>query len=139
MINTNELMRGNKAIIGKGRDWEEVVVVDEVFDGVVGLQGREFTTYASVLEPIPITEELLLKNGFIKNDYLREIVDIKEYEKQIDKCLVSFRDTSNTIGRDWYIHIDNRDCCSVGGCDVQYVNQAQNICTILGVKLDFKL
>ena len=60
-INTNELMRGNKVIVGKGTDWEEIVVIDEMFDGIVGLQGREFTTYASVLEPIIITEELLLK------------------------------------------------------------------------------
>ena len=66
MMDTNELMRGNKVIVGKGSDWEEIVVVDEIFDGIVGLQGREFTTYASVLEPITVTEELLLKNGFVK-------------------------------------------------------------------------
>ena len=66
MINTNELMRGNKVIVGKGSDWEEVVVIDEIFDGIVGLQGRECTTYASLIDPITITEELLLKNGFVK-------------------------------------------------------------------------
>ena len=39
-INTNELMRGNKVIVGKDSDWEEVAVIDDIFNGIVGLQGR---------------------------------------------------------------------------------------------------
>ena len=58
MINTNELMRGNKVFFCKGSDLEEVVVIDGIFDGIVGLQEHECTTYASLLEPITITEEL---------------------------------------------------------------------------------
>ena len=58
MIDTKELMRGNNVIIGKDSDWEEVVVIDEILDGIVGLQGRECTTYARLIDPITITEEL---------------------------------------------------------------------------------
>ena len=141
-INTNELMRGNKVIVGKDSDWEEVVVIDEIFDGIVGLQGREFTTYASVIEPITITEELLLKNGFIKNLLIEgneRYDDWVEYEKDFDGYVVSMRHCSNTIERDWCVHVDNNYRCSVGGIDVEYVHQLQNFLTLLGINIDIEI
>lgn len=35
----------------------------------VNLIGREFLSYANTLEPIPLTEEILKKNGFEKQKY----------------------------------------------------------------------
>lgn len=136
MVNSNEIMIGNQFTV------DEVVVVDEIFDGVVSLQGNEFTTFTSILEPIPISEEILLKNGFNKNILIEgdELFDdFIEYEKQIDEFFISFRKTSNTIDRDWYIHIDNSDRTTCGGCDVQYIHQIQNMANILGFKIEFEL
>ena len=142
MINTGELMRGNKVIVGKGSDWEEVVVIDEIFDGIVGLQGREFTTYASVIEPITITEELLLKNGFEKRLLIEgneRYDDWVEYEKDFNEYVVSMRHCSNTIERDWYVHVDNNYRCSIGGIDIEYVHQLQNFCTLCGFEIDLNI
>lgn len=142
MINTSELMRGNKVIVGKGSDWEEVVVIDEIFDSIVGLQGREFTTYSSVLEPITITEDLLLKNGFIKKLLIEgneRYDDWVEYEKDFNGYVVSMRHCSNTIERDWYVHVDNNYRCGVGGVDIEYVHQLQNFCTLCGFEIEINV
>lgn len=141
-INTNELMRGNKVIVGKGSDWEEIVVIDEIFDGIVGLQGREFTTYASVLEPITITEELLLKNGFVKELLIEgneRYDDWVSYKKEVNSYFLEIRHCSNSIERDWSIHVDNDHHLSVGGVDIEYVHQLQNFCMICGFEIDLNL
>lgn len=142
MINTNELMRGNKVIIGKGSDWEEIVVVDEIFDSIVGLQGREFTTYASVIDPITITETLLINNGFKKRLLIEgdeRYDDWVEYEKDFNGYFVSIRHCSNSVGRDWYVHVDNNYRCGVGGVDIEYVHQLQNFCRFCGFEIEIKV
>lgn len=142
MIDTKELMRGNKVIVGKDSDWEEIVVVDEIFDGIVGLQGREFTTFAGVLDPITITEDLLLKNGFTKKLLIEgneKYDDWVEFEKDFGKFFLSIRHCSNSIERDWYVQIDNDYRCGVGGMDIEYVHQLQNIITLSGNKIDIKI
>lgn len=134
MLKSNEIMIGNQFLIGKGKDWEEYVVIDEIIGDSVSLQGREFTTYLSVLEPIPITKELLLKNGFIEYG-----ISTQYYEKEVGNFWITFKyDLSNTPNRDWFFHVDSDDRCSVASCDVQYVHQAQNLMNILGCKLEFK-
>ena len=141
-INTNELMRGNKVIVGKGSDWEEIVVIDEIFDGIVGLQGREFTTYASVLEPITITEELLLKNGFVKELLIEgneRYDDWVSYKKEVNSYFLEIRHCSNSIERDWFIHVDNSHHCSIGGIDIEYVHQLQNFCMLCGFEIDLNV
>lgn len=142
MIDTKELMRGNKVIVGKGSDWEEMAIVDEIFDVAVSLQGREFTTFASVLDPIPITEELLLKNGFNKElliEGMENYDDWVSYKKGVNGYFLDIRHCSNSIERDWYVHIDNDAHCGVGGMDIEYVHQLQNFCTLCGFEIDLKL
>ena len=46
MINTNELMRGNKVSLGN-----EDVVVDEIFENAVSLYGCECMTYSMSIPP----------------------------------------------------------------------------------------
>ena len=142
MIDTNELMRGNLLIVGKGTDWEEIAIVDEIFDIAVSLQGREFTTFSTTLDPIPITEELLLKNGFNKElliEGMENYDDWVSYKKQIDSYFLDIRHCSNSIERDWSIHVDNEHHCSVGGVDVEYVHQLQNFCTLCGLEIELKI
>lgn len=142
MIDTNELMRGNLLIVGKGTDWEQVCIIDEIMYNVVSLQGREFTTFAASLDPIPITDELLIKNGFEKKLLIEgneKYDDWVEFEKYFDKFSLSLRHCSNSIERDWYVHIDNDYRCGVGGMDIEYVHQLQNTCRLAGFTVDLKI
>lgn len=142
MINTNELMRGNKVIVGKDSDWEKVVVIDEIFDGIVGLQEREYTTSASLIDPITITEELLLKNGFEKRLLIEgneRYDDWVSYEKEVNGYFLEIRHCSNSIERDWSVHVDNDHHCSIGEIDIEYVHQLQNFCTLCGFEIELKV
>lgn len=142
MIDTKDLMRGNLMIIGKGTDWEQVCIIDEIMYNVVSLYGREFTTFASVLDPIPITEELLLKNGFTKKLLIEgneKYDDWVEFEKDFGKFFLSIRHCSNSIERDWYVHIDNDYRCGVGGMDIEYVHQLQNVVNVAGYEIELKI
>lgn len=85
------------------------------------------------IKPIPITKELLIRNGYTKKrDY--------DYIKEVDGYWLTFKyDMSNTPNRDWYLHVDSSDRCTVAGCDVQYIHQAQQLMEIFDVKLEFEL
>ena len=136
-----ELMIGNQLIIGKGTDFQKYVVIDEILHGSVSLQGREFTTFIGSLDPIPISEELLLKNGFTKRILIEgneAYDDWVEFEKEVNGYYLTIRHCSNTIERDWYVQIDNEYRCGVGGMDVEYVHQLQNVCTLAGFKIELK-
>ena len=133
MINTNELMRGNQVTLGN-----EVVVVDEIFENAVSLYGCECMTYAMSLEPITITERLLLDNGFKKRLLIEgneRYDDWVSFEKEVNGYFLEIRHCSNSIERDWSVHVDNDHHCSIGGIDIEYVHQLQNFCTICGFKI----
>lgn len=89
-----------------------------------------------IINPIEITEELLIKNGY-KEETSYNYFD---FTKEIDGYWLTFRyNMSNTPNRDWYLHVDGSDRCTVAGCDVQYIHQAQQLMEIFDVKLEFEL
>lgn len=75
-------------------------------------------------EPIIITEDLLLKLGFhIENDNVNQI---KYYMLRLNGYRIDINKCSNTLGKDYGIHIDNLSCYSVLSGDIQYLHQLQN-------------
>ena len=75
-------------------------------------------------EPISITVDLLLKLGFKAktNDITKE----KYYRLRLKGNYIDINEWSNTLGRDYGIHIYNLSCDSVLRADIQYVHQLQN-------------
>jgi hypothetical protein len=137
MINTNELMRGNKVALGN-----EAVVVDEIFENAVSLYGCECMAYAMSLEPITITERLLLDNGFEKRLLIggnERYDDWVSYETEVNGYFLEIRHCSNSIERDGFVHVDNNYRCSVGGVDIEYVHQLQNFCRLCGFEIDLNV
>ena len=104
-----------------------------IFDG--GL----ITVGIDEISPIPISEEFLEKNGFILDNDIEVITEEKFYLLKLDKFTITIHEGSNTIGRDWWIHIDNKDCCTIASADVQYVHQLQNLLNIANVEIDIIL
>ena len=90
--------------------------------------------------PIPITEDFLKANGFIKkciiehNDYYTE--GLYEWEKEVQDNCVIFKTLSNKVDCDWCVHIDNCDRDSICNIDIQYVHQLQNVLNILGIEME---
>lgn len=104
-----------------------------LFDGGV------FDVGLDEISPTPISEEFLVKNGFIMDDRFIKIAGDKYYQLKLDKFTITMRDSSNTLGRDWWVHIDNEDCCTIASADVQYVHQMQNLFNIANLEIDIRL
>jgi hypothetical protein len=115
----------------------------EFFVSIKGDDGNDYRgkvndTYNCV-EPIPITCEFIKKNGFVLDDDINEITEEKYYLLKLDKFTITIHEGSNTLGRDWWVHIDNEDCCTIASADVQYVHQLQNLFNIANVEIDIRL
>lgn len=131
MINTKELTIGCYVNIN-GKPHK----VDEVFNNAVELEKWDTLFFSSDLEPIPITEELLLKNGFEFIEYR----NLEQYSKVFGEFNLRFDyKMSNTPNRDWHLQIVIEERCSIGGCDVQYIHQVQTMCHVLGIELKLEL
>ncbi len=83
--------------------------------------------------PIPITPEILLKNGFKKkNKNSIHVLFVSE-----DRRII-INEMSNTIGRDWYCHIDNEDFESIGSADIQNVHELQHLLRLCGIEKEIR-
>lgn len=82
---------------------------------------NDYITYDSLIKHKFIRESLSLPNG---NEFIT-------YSKDFDNCHLTINETSNTIGRDWHVHIDNCDFQSVGSCDVQTFDHINKFLKIL--------
>lgn len=130
-IKANELSVGNWVIwLGKPCQVDTGILVTEF----------PFKVDSSkYVKPIIITEEFLKSNGFVLDDDINDITEEKYYLLKLDKFTITIHEGSNTIGRDWWVHIDNEDCCSIASADVQYVHQLQNLLNIANVNIDIRL
>lgn len=136
MIKNKELMLGNWVLAGEKTRFQMQVV--GIFSDVVYLdfeenKGDVFEYKQEDLFPIPLTEKLLVKNGFVLDDD----TFAKEY---------SYRNKKGN-----YIHIDFLDgeCIyvrasvlrkeeTIESCFTKYVHQLQNILTLAGIEFEFK-
>ena len=79
-------------------------------------------------EPIEITNDLLLNNGF--KEETNEVIGT-EYRLDTKKYHIRVQKFSNTPARKWSCHIDNAVYETVGGGDIQYIHQLQNLIKVL--------
>ena len=93
----------------------EVVKVEKITKKKIGYhrhKGETRMNFARLfdIEPIRITDELLLKNGFEQCDYMFKTLFIEMYE----------------VGNGWHLHIDNEHFETALSITIKYVHQLQN-------------
>ena len=71
-----------------------------------------------------IDEFLLRGLGFKKE--VDEVIHVYEYNLCVNNYFIRIGKYSNTLGRDYNIHIDNQNRDSVSCTDIQYLHQLQN-------------
>lgn len=88
---------------------------------------------AEDIRPIPLTEEFFEKNGIRKVDcdYLKPNVLFESEDKRIQVT-----DFTNSGEGYWNLHIDNEDYDTIGGCDVKYVHQFQQLLRLCGYEMN---
>lgn len=129
MINTKELMLGNWVYDSERTKFPMKVVnidKDMVYLDFEDNEGDVFDGKDSDICPIPLTEEIFDKNGFkylCGVYYLEEDTNI-EFRKEDDGYFYLSFDLSN------YVLSDK---------PIKYVHQLQNILTIAGIEIEFKI
>lgn len=88
------------------------------------------------LTPIPLTAEILEKNGFEMADdtYTRPTVFYFSKDRR-----VQVSNLTNSGDGYWCVHVDNEDFETIGSCDVQYVHGMQNFLRLCKYELDLKI
>jgi hypothetical protein len=96
-----------------------------------------FSCHINELDPIKLTEELLIKNGFF-HDFDTEVAypDDSMFLVSPDKQ-ITLHNAKDYINSEniWSVHIDNSDFNSITNCELSYVHQLQNLCTLVNYNL----
>jgi hypothetical protein len=86
--------------------------------------------YAHTLKtcsPIPVTEEILKAIGFEEyEDLPLEGVFYRYWDKEY-KYKLDIRNFWTNSQRQWYVHIDNDVCNTIGSGEFDYVHELQNL------------
>lgn len=129
MLNPKELMLGNWVYESERSQFPMRVVnidKDMVYLDFEGNEGDWFEGKMEDICPIPLTEEIFWKNGF---EYLSGVYYLKqcfypEFCKGDDDSFYM------TVDLGEYTYINN---------PIKYVHQLQNILTIAGIEIEFKI
>lgn len=105
----------------------------ELYDHIYNI----FSCHVNGLEPIKLTEELLIKNGFF-HDFDTEVAypDDSMFLVSPDKQ-ITLHNAKDYINSEniWSVHIDNSNFNSITNCELSYIHQLQNLCTLVNYNL----
>ena len=122
MIDIKEIRVGN---VLSDIDKDKLIVEKTEKNKICGIINNEpFDYLTSSIFPILITEDLLFKLGFSRD--FCENSKKGFYMYLPNGFRIDINAYSNTLGRDYSVHIDNLCCDSVLSGDVQYLHQLQN-------------
>lgn len=141
-MNANELMVGN--IVGYSSLTRMVTAINPPY--FIDLGNGERTTITNVciehLNPIPITDELLLKNGFTysENRYCGRDLHIytkKVYGQFMIECTEGFSGDGQYLSNVYELERREERAHTLG--NVKHLHQLQNLCNIAGVEMGWKV
>lgn len=136
MIQPKELMLGNWVLAGSKTQFPMYVVglfADMVYLDFEDNVGDMWEEREEDVFPMPLTEELFLRNGFIKSQ--KGAFDIYEIE---DETVFLFISTTHGTNK-YLVSVKLEDLCIVEHNSIQYVHELQNIINLAGLNLDFKM
>ena len=124
MIDINEL-RINDVIFNKEDNVNCCVhTIDRTMgiDSIYAIDSENVYNYPKdYYEPIPITEELLEKLGFVKEEY--EIYKFYSFEKFTDKLSISINNYSNIHNGDYLVFFKDEYGGTISRNGVKYLHQ----------------
>ena len=129
-MKTNELMIG---------DWiyrpDCYDRVTEIRDGyILGQDYLRGAIFEQELEPIKLSTDILLKNGYESHDEIGWL-----YYTSPDKRIIATPSNNANLNSDneWVIHFDNEDMNSIGNVELTYVHELQHMFKLFNFETDF--
>ena len=90
-----------------------------------------------------ITKKILLRHNLQKT--VKQGLDWIEYECEAnlkEQPHIYYRiriiNCSNTVGRDWFVHVDNDVCMTCGSLDVQTIEQFNTFMNLLDINFQLE-
>ena len=77
-----------------------------------------------VVEPIPLTPEILEKNGFEREPFVTHCDMYSGIDRRVN--MHNSKEYANS-NNEWHVHIDSEDYCSIASCELTYVHELQQI------------
>ena len=139
-MNANELMIHNYVSF----EGHPVCITKIGLTGIEGYLYKNDTLYDVKLkhediEPIPITEELLLKNGFNKEveSFFGEAISLPYYRLTLSEevYVLAFFYKDGEFRNKYCVRNKNK----LYNADISHLHQLQNLCNIAGVELELNI
>ena len=134
MVNKEELMYGNFLVhtcLGMNK---EIVTVKEVLENGINLEWCEGELepkyYFYNLQPIDLTKEILLENGFFKYEDEKDSYYIQGEDLPFRKYVVNLHEHTFNVEYTEYV-TDNKVLIKI--CDTNFVHELQNALSIAKV------
>lgn len=99
-------------------------------------KGTEFTTDPEYIRPIPLTEKILVKNGFERCDYNNQYFIIDDV---INLITPKWRGGTEYYACAWYQDEFNDLVQHIEICKCAYVHQLQHLLRLVGVQKEIEL
>lgn len=88
------------------------------------------TASSEDIEPIPLTPEILEKNGFEKDELIESYNHYCGMDNRVslndDFYYINSRNT-------WYVHIDSEDYSTIANCELTYVHELQHLLKLCNI------
>ena len=85
---------------------------------------EHFVRSLVTFEPIPLTPEILEKNGFEKEG----VIELYNLYAGIDHRVTIHDDKEYmNSNNEWYVHVDSEDYSTIAGCELTYVHELQHL------------
>lgn len=105
----------------------------QVRPSVIGIGGSSYDE--DEIQPIPLTPEILEKNGF-------EVFDFKDlvyYESDDKRIKATNSEGMKNTFNEWYIHVDTKDMRTMAYGEVTYVHEFQHLLRLCGIDKEITL
>lgn len=117
MIDAKDLMMGN---------W----VYDTILKKPIQLNNLPYGIDMSNREGIEVTEDILERIGFVKQDEFKVCEFWRYWDKEYRYKLEVDTGYCNS-NQKWYLHIDNCDCNSIGSGEFTYLHELMNLTRVI--------
>lgn len=96
--------------------------------------GANCWEYNNKFKPIPLTPEILEKNGFKRENLITSYNHYIGIDNRVslndDFYYINSRDV-------WSVHVDSEDYCTIANCELTYLHELQNLLRICKINFEF--
>ena len=116
-------------VVAIGNTYIGGVISDFVENGIVSIsyieeEKRVYQTEVCNIEPIPLTPEILEKNGFERDECITLYYD---YIGVDDRVILNNNKAYINSVNEWIVYIDSEDYSTIASCELTYVHELQHI------------